>query len=99
MTSIEEFYGRLLVDFKHSTELENGTVLTLLTVELAPDVVEPAHTHPGPEVLFCLAGQGHVDVDGQQTRLSAREVSLVPEGAISPSWQSRCSTNTSRRTP
>jgi quercetin dioxygenase-like cupin family protein len=99
MTSMESLYGRLLVDFKHSTELENGTVLTLLTVEVAPDVVEPADTHPGPEVLYCLAGQGHVDVDGQQTRLSPGEAALVPEGAISPSWQSRCSTNPSRRTP
>jgi quercetin dioxygenase-like cupin family protein len=51
-------------------------------VRLAAGVVEPAHTHPGFEILYGLSGRGHVTLDGGVTPMSAGQVVHVGEGTV-----------------
>jgi hypothetical protein len=44
--------GRLAVEEKQNVALDARSTLSLLRVELAPGVTEPAHTHPGVELIY-----------------------------------------------
>jgi quercetin dioxygenase-like cupin family protein len=74
--------GRLVVDEKHRIDLDERRVLSLTVVQLAAGVVEPAHTHPGFEILYGLSGRGHVTLDHVVTPLSAGQVVHVAEGTV-----------------
>jgi quercetin dioxygenase-like cupin family protein len=84
MTTIADLFatGRLVLEEKHRVDIDDRRVLSLTAVRLAPGVVEPAHTHPGFEILYGLSGHGHVDLNGALTALAAGQVVHVPEGAV-----------------
>jgi quercetin dioxygenase-like cupin family protein len=79
---LEGVSGRLAVEEKDRAALDDQRVLSVTTVRLAAGVVEPAHTHPNFEVLYGVAGQGRVYLDGRATPLSAGNVVHVPEGTV-----------------
>jgi quercetin dioxygenase-like cupin family protein len=82
-TSTDPFAtSRLTVEEKHRVDIDDRRVLSLTVVQLAPGVVEPTHTHPGFEILFGLAGRGHVDLDGTRTPLNPGQVVYVPDGTV-----------------
>jgi quercetin dioxygenase-like cupin family protein len=56
---------RALVVEPKASELGGDRLLSLLRVELAPRVVEPAHTHPAVELLYGVAGRGVVELDAR----------------------------------
>lgn len=60
--------------------LKENHTLAMLVVTLPANSKEPAHTHPGDEILFCLSGKGMVDVDGVQHKLEPGVVVLVRRG-------------------
>lgn len=60
--------------------LEGGQVLSIVRVEIAPDVTEPRHTHPGVEVLYGLGGSGFVEIDGQKLPIEPGKTVLVEAG-------------------
>jgi quercetin dioxygenase-like cupin family protein len=73
----------IVVREKHRADLDDRRVLSLTVVRLDPGVVEPAHTHPGFEVLYGLSGRGHVVLDGTaRTPISPGAVVAVEEGAV-----------------
>jgi quercetin dioxygenase-like cupin family protein len=83
MTATDLFAtGRLIVEEKHRVDINDRLVVSLTVVQLAPGVVEPAHTHPGFEILFGLSGHGHVDLDGSPTPLNVGQAVYVPEGTV-----------------
>jgi quercetin dioxygenase-like cupin family protein len=83
MTTTDLFAsGRLTVEEKHRVDIDDRRVLSLTAVRLAPGVVEPAHTHPGFEILYGVSGHGHVDLDGSATPLDAGQAVYVPEGTV-----------------
>jgi hypothetical protein len=53
----------ILVLEKHRVDLDERRVLSPTVVRLDPGVVEPAHTHPGFEVLDGLSGHGRVELE------------------------------------
>jgi quercetin dioxygenase-like cupin family protein len=82
--TVEDLFasGRVVVDEKHRIDLDDDRVLSLTVVRLAAGVVEPAHTHPGFEILYGLSGRGHVALDGGVTPMSAGQVVHVGEGTV-----------------
>lgn len=84
MTSSTDLFGdgRLIIEEKHRVDIDDQRVLSLTVVQLAPGVVEPTHTHPGFEILYGLTGQGHVNLDGARTALSAGQVVYAPNGTV-----------------
>ena len=73
----------ILVREMHRVDLDDRRVLSLTVVRLDPHVVEPAHTHPGFEVLYGLSGHGHVELDGTtDTAISPGAVVAVGEGTV-----------------
>jgi quercetin dioxygenase-like cupin family protein len=73
----------ILVEEKHRIDLDDRRVLSLTVVRLDTGVTEPAHTHPGFEVLYGLSGHGHVELDGTvRKRISPGAVVAVAEGTV-----------------
>jgi quercetin dioxygenase-like cupin family protein len=71
------------VQEKHRIDLDERRVRSLTVVRLDSGVVEPAHTHPGFEVLYGLSGRGHVELDGTVRKpISPGIVVKVDEGAV-----------------
>ena len=60
--------------------LKESHYLSMVVVELAPDNTEPAHTHPGEEILFGLSGNGAVYLDGVKHDIAPGTVIHVKEG-------------------
>ncbi len=72
--------GKLVVAPTLQAPLEGGQVLSIVRVEVAPDVTEPRHTHPGIEVLYGLGGSGFVEIDGQKLPIEPGKTVLVGAG-------------------
>ena len=49
---------------------------------LMPGATTPAHTHPGPEVLYIVDGQQCTEMPGKAELLSAGQSYVVPAGTI-----------------
>lgn len=84
--------GKLQVDPALQTTLEDGRILSIVQVEIAPEVTEPHHSHPGLEVLYRLSGSGSVDIDGRKVPIETGTVVRVEPGeakAISNADQSK----------
>lgn len=60
--------------------LKESHYLSMVVVELAPDNTEPAHTHPGEEILFGVSGNGVVYLDGVKHDIAPGTVVHVKEG-------------------
>lgn len=76
--------GQLKVDCLFSAErvgIPANATVAIVRVEAAPGTVEPAHTHPGPEYLYVLDGEGAILIDGREVPARAGHVVPVPAGA------------------
>ncbi len=72
--------GRLTVEPMLQTPLEDGRILSIVRVELAPGVTEPHHTHPGKEVLYGLGGSGVVNTSVRTMPIETGTVVHVKAG-------------------
>lgn len=72
--------GDLVVAPLIQDPLDDGRLLSLVRVELSPGGMEPRHTHPGPEILYGLAGTGTVMIDGKATAIRPGAVIRVAPG-------------------
>ena len=72
--------GLLTVEPMLQTPLEDGRILSIVRVELAPGVTEPHHTHPGKEVLYGLGGSGVVNTSVRTVPIETGTVVHVEAG-------------------
>jgi quercetin dioxygenase-like cupin family protein len=75
--------GTLKVESKFNSDvagLMENHALSMLVVTVAANSREPAHTHPGDEILFGLSGKGAVYIDGVRHGLEPGAVVLVRRG-------------------
>ena len=76
-------HGQLRIEEKARVDLVAGQQLSLVRVEMAAGVVEPAHTHPGIEVLYGLTGHGFVELDRtRRIPLAAGQALVVEPGRV-----------------
>jgi quercetin dioxygenase-like cupin family protein len=73
--------GLLSIRYELQAAMDVAHVLSVLTVTLAPHYREPAHTHPGEEVLYVLSGEASIWIDGKERAITEGDVIHVPSGA------------------
>ena len=60
-----------------------GREVVQARVDFGPGVVAPAHSHPGEEIVYALAGTLEYQLEGQPpVTLTAGEVVFIPAGTI-----------------
>ena len=67
----------------HKTWASGADGLKQLSVwrqSMAPGAATPPHVHDCDEVVFCLAGQGELRVQGETLRFDARQMLVLPGG-------------------
>ncbi len=98
--------GRLAVEEKQNVALDARSTLSLLRVELAPGVTEPAHTHPGVELIYgrlpavqnaILDSAAELDVGYRGSSLSAESRTVTStRPARSPARSTTCGSPAAR---